>query len=98
LASLERDRVPSPRPIASKEVPLVDRAEEMDVLNLRERNREGPWKILEDPEDEQAEIPGRGAASEERTALAKRSRTLPRIYKNNRHYAFNKFDQYEYLD
>jgi len=32
LASLERGRVPSPRPIASKEVPLVDRAEEMDVL------------------------------------------------------------------
>jgi predicted ATPase len=32
LASLERDRVPSPRPIASREVPLVDRAEEMEVL------------------------------------------------------------------
>jgi tetratricopeptide (TPR) repeat protein len=32
LTSLERDRVPSPRPIASKEVPLVDRIEEMDVL------------------------------------------------------------------
>ena len=32
LASLERDRVPSPRPIAPKEVPLVDRTEEMNVL------------------------------------------------------------------
>jgi len=32
LASLERGRVPSPRPIAPKEVPLVDRTEEMNVL------------------------------------------------------------------
>jgi predicted ATPase len=32
LASLERDRVPSPRPVAAKEVPLVDRAEEMSIL------------------------------------------------------------------
>jgi predicted ATPase len=32
LTSLERDRVPPARPVASKEVPLVDRAEEMDVL------------------------------------------------------------------
>jgi tetratricopeptide (TPR) repeat protein len=32
LASLERGRVPSPRPIAAREVPLVDRTEEMDVL------------------------------------------------------------------
>ena len=32
MTSLERDRVPSPRPIASKEVPLVDRTEEMNVL------------------------------------------------------------------
>jgi predicted ATPase/KaiC/GvpD/RAD55 family RecA-like ATPase len=32
LDSLERDRVPSPRPVASKEVPLVDRTEEMNVL------------------------------------------------------------------
>jgi len=32
LASLERDRVPSPRPIAAKEVPLVDRTEEMNAL------------------------------------------------------------------
>jgi predicted ATPase/KaiC/GvpD/RAD55 family RecA-like ATPase len=32
LTSLERDRVPSPRPIATKEVPLVDRTEEMNVL------------------------------------------------------------------
>jgi tetratricopeptide (TPR) repeat protein len=32
LTSLEHDRVPSPLPIASKEVPLVDRAEEMNVL------------------------------------------------------------------
>jgi tetratricopeptide (TPR) repeat protein len=30
--SLERGRVPSPRPIAMKEVPLVDRTEEMNVL------------------------------------------------------------------
>jgi len=32
LDSLERGRIPSPRPIAAREVPLVDRAEEMDVL------------------------------------------------------------------
>jgi predicted ATPase/KaiC/GvpD/RAD55 family RecA-like ATPase len=32
LTSLERDRVPSPRPIAAKEVPLVDRTEEMNAL------------------------------------------------------------------
>ena len=32
MTSLERDRVPSPRPIAVKEVPLVDRTEEMNVL------------------------------------------------------------------
>jgi len=32
LSSLERDRVPSARPIAAKEVPLVDRVEEMNVL------------------------------------------------------------------
>jgi adenylate cyclase len=32
LASLEHGRVPSPRSIASKEVPLVDRVEEMNAL------------------------------------------------------------------
>jgi len=32
LSSLERDHVPSPRPIAAKEIPLVDRTEEMNVL------------------------------------------------------------------
>jgi len=32
LASIERERVPSPRPIAAKEIPLVDRTEEMNVL------------------------------------------------------------------
>jgi predicted ATPase/KaiC/GvpD/RAD55 family RecA-like ATPase len=32
LTSLERDRVPSPRPIATREVPLIDRVEEMNVL------------------------------------------------------------------
>jgi tetratricopeptide (TPR) repeat protein/KaiC/GvpD/RAD55 family RecA-like ATPase len=32
LTSLERDHVPSPRPIATKEVPLVDRVEEMNAL------------------------------------------------------------------
>jgi predicted ATPase len=32
LASLERERVPSPRPIPAKEVPLVDRTEEMNAL------------------------------------------------------------------
>jgi tetratricopeptide (TPR) repeat protein len=32
VSSLERDRVPSPRPVAAKEVPLVDRTEEMNVL------------------------------------------------------------------
>jgi predicted ATPase len=32
LASLEHGRVPSPRPIATKEIPLIDRVEEMNVL------------------------------------------------------------------
>jgi tetratricopeptide (TPR) repeat protein len=32
LSSLERDHVPSPRPVAAKEVPLVDRVEEMNAL------------------------------------------------------------------
>ena len=32
MSSLERDHVPSPRPIATKEIPLVDRTEEMNVL------------------------------------------------------------------
>jgi tetratricopeptide (TPR) repeat protein/KaiC/GvpD/RAD55 family RecA-like ATPase len=32
LASLERDRVPSPRPIAAREIPLIDRVEEMKLL------------------------------------------------------------------
>ena len=32
MSSLERDRVPSARPVAAKEVPLVDRVEEMNVL------------------------------------------------------------------
>jgi tetratricopeptide (TPR) repeat protein/KaiC/GvpD/RAD55 family RecA-like ATPase len=32
LTSLERDRVPSARPIATKEVPLIDRLEEMNIL------------------------------------------------------------------
>jgi tetratricopeptide (TPR) repeat protein len=32
LDSLERDRIPSPRPIAAREVPLIDRVEEMNVL------------------------------------------------------------------
>ena len=32
MASLERDRVPLARPIASKEVPLVDRVEELKLL------------------------------------------------------------------
>ncbi|MGA9387217.1 MAG: tetratricopeptide repeat protein [Candidatus Bathyarchaeia archaeon] len=32
MTSLERDRVPSPRPIATREIPLVDRTEEMDAL------------------------------------------------------------------
>nr|MDO8134639.1 AAA family ATPase [Candidatus Njordarchaeum guaymaensis] len=32
MASLERGRIPSPRPVAVKEVPLVDRIEEMNVL------------------------------------------------------------------
>jgi tetratricopeptide (TPR) repeat protein/KaiC/GvpD/RAD55 family RecA-like ATPase len=32
LASLERGRVPSSRPIAAKEIPLIDRVEEMSVL------------------------------------------------------------------
>ncbi len=32
MSSLERDHIPSPRPIAAKEVPLVDRTEEMNAL------------------------------------------------------------------
>ena len=32
MASLEHGRVPSPRPIATREIPLIDRVEEMDVL------------------------------------------------------------------
>ena len=32
MASLEHGRVPSPRPIATREIPLVDRVEEMNVL------------------------------------------------------------------
>jgi len=32
LSSLERDRVPSPRPIAAREIPLIDRLEEMKLL------------------------------------------------------------------
>ncbi len=32
MASLERERVPSPRPIAGREIPLIDRVEEMKLL------------------------------------------------------------------
>lgn len=32
MASIERERVPSPRPIAAKEIPLIDRVEEMTLL------------------------------------------------------------------
>jgi tetratricopeptide (TPR) repeat protein len=32
LTSLERNRVPSPRPIAAREIPLIDRVEEMKLL------------------------------------------------------------------
>jgi tetratricopeptide (TPR) repeat protein len=32
LASLERGRIPSPRPIAAREIPLIDRVEEMKLL------------------------------------------------------------------
>jgi predicted ATPase/Tfp pilus assembly protein PilF len=32
LASIERERVPSPRPIATREIPLIDRVEEMKLL------------------------------------------------------------------
>jgi len=32
LDSIERGRIPSPRPIAAKEIPLIDRLEEMSVL------------------------------------------------------------------
>jgi len=32
LTSLERDHVPSPRPVATREVPLIDRVEEMRLL------------------------------------------------------------------
>ena len=32
MTSLERERVPSPRPIAAREIPLIDRVEEMKLL------------------------------------------------------------------
>ena len=32
MASIERERVPGPRPIAAKEIPLIDRVEEMKLL------------------------------------------------------------------
>ena len=32
MASLERGRIPSPRPIAAKEIPLIDRVEEIKLL------------------------------------------------------------------
>ncbi len=32
MASIERERVPSPRPIAAREIPLIDRVEEMKLL------------------------------------------------------------------
>ena len=32
MASLERGRIPSPRPIAAREIPLIDRVEEMKLL------------------------------------------------------------------
>jgi tetratricopeptide (TPR) repeat protein len=32
LTSIERERVPSPRPVAAREIPLIDRDEEMNVL------------------------------------------------------------------
>ncbi len=32
MTSLERDRIPSPRPIAAREIPLIDRVEEMKLL------------------------------------------------------------------
>ena len=32
MASIERERVPSPRPIAAREIPLIDRVEEMKTL------------------------------------------------------------------
>lgn len=32
MTSLERDRIPSPRPIATREIPLIDRVEEMKLL------------------------------------------------------------------
>jgi len=32
LASLEHDRIPSSRPIAVREIPLIDRVEEMRLL------------------------------------------------------------------
>jgi predicted ATPase len=32
LTSLERDHAPNPRPIAAREIPLIDRDEEMKLL------------------------------------------------------------------
>ena len=32
MASLERGRIPSPRPVAAREIPLIDRTEEMNVF------------------------------------------------------------------
>jgi predicted ATPase/KaiC/GvpD/RAD55 family RecA-like ATPase len=47
LASLERDRIPSPRPIAAKEIPLIDRAEEMKLLKAAvDRTVEGEGGLV----------------------------------------------------
>ena len=49
MTSLERDRVPSPRPIAVKEVPLVNRIEEMNVL------KEAVYRAVHGEEDDSDE-------------------------------------------
>jgi tetratricopeptide (TPR) repeat protein/KaiC/GvpD/RAD55 family RecA-like ATPase len=47
LASLERDRIPSPRPIAAREIPLIDRVEEMKLLKAAvDRTVEGEGGLV----------------------------------------------------
>jgi predicted ATPase len=47
LASLERGRIPSPRPIAAKEIPLIDRVEEMKLLKeAADRTIQGEGRLV----------------------------------------------------
>ena len=50
MASLERERVPSPRPIAGREIPLIDRVEEMKLLKEALEHRNENIRITEQAE------------------------------------------------